>query len=215
MSASNDTSQKIDTSKKMNVILDLDSTVINSLRPWDEQPKGLTGYTMENDSEAEYIVYERPHLQEFLDYLFANFRVAVWTAATKDYAIFIVENILLQNKPERKLEFLFFDYHTDISEKISKIDCIKDLNLVWNTFPGFNNKNTVIIDDYEEVYMPQICHSYPIPPFYADEPNAASDTELLKLKSKLGLIEEGECPNSKLITENTLNKAIAKAESEI
>lgn len=198
--------------KKMNIILDLDSTVISSLRPWETQPKNLKGHLMENEGEPEYIVYERPHLQEFLDYVFENFRVAVWTAASKDYAIFIVEKILLQGKPSRKLEFLFFDYHVGISENISKIECSKDLNLVWNTFPKFNNKNTIIVDDYEDVYMPQLCHSYPMPPFEANAINADSDTELLKLKKKLDLIEEGECPNANLITQNTVNKALAKAE---
>ena len=40
-----------------------------------------------HDMDGYYIVFERPGLQEFLDYLFANYIVSVWTAATKDYAI--------------------------------------------------------------------------------------------------------------------------------
>lgn len=200
-----------------NVILDLDSTVINSLRPWDKQPKGLIGHHMKDDGpdgtgETEYIVYERPHLQEFLDYLFANYRVAVWTAASVDYAAFIIEEILLQKKPNRKLAFFLFDYHGELCEKNGS-ESPKDLQLVWNTFPGFTKDNTIIVDDYEAVYLPQMCNSYPIPPFLADASDATSDTELLRLMKKMSSPNAGECPNSNLVTEATLQKALAKAEA--
>jgi TFIIF-interacting CTD phosphatase-like protein len=197
-----------------NVILDLDSTVINSLRPWDKQPKGLIGHHMKDDEtdQTEYIVYERPHLQEFLDYLFANYRVAVWTAASKDYAIFIIEDILLQKKPDRKLEFFLFDYHGELCEK-GGCDSPKDLQLVWNTFPGFNKDNTVIIDDYEAVYIPQMCNAYPIPPFLADAPDASRDVELVRLMQKMSSPNNGSCPTDNLITDSTLQKALAKAEA--
>lgn len=191
----------------MNIILDLDSTVISSLDPSEKQPTGLKSYNM----DGEFIVYERPGLQEFLDYLFAHFTVAVWTAASKSYALFIVEKILLQ-KPGRKLAFVLYDYHGELSEKIS--DCPKDLTLVWNTFTGFNKRNTIIIDDYEAVFGPQMCNSYPIPRFDADKPNASKDRELEKLRKKLEKISEGPCPNQELITEVTLQKAIKKMESQ-
>lgn len=206
------------TAKLTNVILDLDSTVINSLRPWEKQPKGLIGHHMKDGpdgktGETEYIVYERPHLQEFLDYLFANFKVAVWTAASVDYAAFIIEEILLQKKPGRRLEFFFFDYHGGLCNS-SGAESPKDLQLVWNTFPSFTKNNTIIIDDYEAVYIPQMCNSYPIPPFLADARDATEDEELLKLMKKMASPNKGECPNSNLITEVTLQKALAKAEAE-
>jgi len=187
------------------IILDLDSTVISSLRHSEPQPTGLKGY----DMAGEYIVYERPGLQPFLDFLFSRYKVAVWTAATKDYALFIVKEILLQGKPERKMEFVLHSYHGGLSEKIS--ECPKDLNLVYQTFPEFTPKNTIIIDDFEDVYSPQLCNSYPIPPFEADNPNAPDDRELEKLQRKMVGMKEGDCPNDNLITEDTLAKAIAKA----
>lgn len=195
--------------KPINIILDLDATVICSLRPWEKQASGLKGYDMDN----EFIVYERPGLQEFLDFLFKNFNVAVWTAASKEYALFIVDEILLQDKPERKMEFVLFDYHGELSDQFS--DCPKDLDLVYRIFPSFTSKNTIIIDDYEAVYMPQMCNSYPIPPFKAELPNAADDRELENLQRKLKLITPGECVNDQLITESTLHKALQKAQIEL
>lgn len=208
----------ISQSKIRNIILDLDSTVINSIRPWEKQPKGFVSYEMKDDNadQIEFVVYERPHLQKFLDFLFSNYRVAVWTAASKDYAIFIIENILLQKKPERKLEFFLFDYHGDFCEDCGKSP--KDLQLVYDTFSGFTKNNTIIVDDYEEVYMPQMCNAYPIPPFIVNLPQASKDIELIKLMRRLSEVssekENGSCPTDNLVTESTLQKALAKAEAE-
>jgi TFIIF-interacting CTD phosphatase-like protein len=207
-----DRSDRSDRGPLKNIILDLDSTVISSLRPWVKQPKGLIGHDMagDDDEQIEYIVYERPHLQTFLDYIFANFTVAVWTAASKDYAVFIADKILTKNKPERALEFLLFNYHGDLSEVYS--ECPKDLSMVYNTFPKFNKDNTIIIDDYEAVYIPQMSNSYPIPPFEADSPDSTKDTQLLRLQIKLQQPNLGTSPNDNLMTKTTIGKAIAKAE---
>ena len=55
-----------------------------------------------------YRIHERPYLQHFLDFLFTNYNVAVWTAVEKDYAKFIVENFILV-KPDRRLDFVMFN----------------------------------------------------------------------------------------------------------
>ena len=41
--------------------------------------------------DGTYIICERPHLSDFMDWLFKNFNVSVWTAASKDYALFIIK----------------------------------------------------------------------------------------------------------------------------
>lgn len=73
---------------------------------------------IESDSAFLYIVFERPHLQEFLDFLFSNFKVSVWSAATKDYVLFVINNIIYRDHPERKLEWIFFDEHCSTSKKL-------------------------------------------------------------------------------------------------
>lgn len=188
----------------LKIILDLDSTVISSLRPWEPQPKGLIGHHM----DEEYIVYERPGLQKFLDVLFDNFGVAVWTAASKDYALFIVENILLQGRRGRKLDFVLFDLHGELSQQFSH--CPKDLRLVWDTFPEYTPENTIIIDDYDQVFGPQMENSYPIPPFEASNPDAVNDNILADLASKLmHRVKPGEDPNKHLMTSQAVERMIA------
>jgi GDP-L-fucose synthase len=44
----------------------------------------------------EYRIFERPSLQYFLDYLFLNYDVSIFTAADKEYASFIYENIMIE-----------------------------------------------------------------------------------------------------------------------
>lgn len=161
------------------IILDLDNTIISSLTPEQVQPDGFRGY----DMEGTYFTYERPGLQEFLDFLFENYEVAVWTAASKSYAIFIVKHIILQNKPNRKLKFLLYNYHGDLSSQFSQ--CPKDLKLIFKTFLEFTSENTIIIDDCNEVVAAQQQNSYHIPPFQADDPAALKDRELEKLRKKL------------------------------
>jgi TFIIF-interacting CTD phosphatase-like protein len=142
---------------KSNIVLDLDQTLI-SAEPTED-------YDFEKNSEKSklfkyknmdgyYIVFERPGLQKFLDYLFNNFNVCIWTAASKDYALYIIEHIILQ-KPGRKLDWIFFSYHCNISKKLTGNS--KDLKVIFDTFklPGYNKDNTIILDDYDEVFKTQ------------------------------------------------------------
>ena len=81
---------------KPNIILDLDQTLISAEV---SEEHNFKKYEMKSklfdykDMDGYYIVYERPGLQKFLDYLFENFNVSIWTAASKDYALFIIEKI--------------------------------------------------------------------------------------------------------------------------
>ena len=79
-------------------------------------------------------------------------------AASKDYALYIVRNIIL-TKPGRKLDFIFFSYHCDISKKIYK-GSQKQLKLLWDEFKlvGYNSNNTIIIDDYDHIHEIQPCN---------------------------------------------------------
>lgn len=155
--------------KKYNIVLDLDQTLLSAenLRTFDfktnaAKMRKFEHVTMGND----YIVFLRPHLQKFLDFCFANFNVAVWTAAGKSYGTFIVNNIILAGRAERKLDFFFYAHHCKLSTQISP--CIKDLNVLWDIFKvrGYSSENTVIIDDNPEVYKCQLRNSFIAPPFY-------------------------------------------------
>lgn len=117
--------------------------------------------------DKDYIIFLRPGLQEFLDFLFKNFTVSVWTAASKEYAIFIIQYIiLLLDKNEKKLDpsikrnldLILFYYHckmaSDSSGGYKNIKFLIENNSIFQ-----NNKNIYILDDNQDVYdtQPDMC----------------------------------------------------------
>lgn len=157
------------TAPKLNVLLDLDATLINSLSLKGELTRAPDAFQRQfayHDMPGYYRIFERPYLQFFLDFLFANFIVSIFTAADKDYALFIADNIILpKNKPERHLKYLFYGYASGLSENYYKSP--KDLRLLWDVFeiPEFQPCNTVIIDDLDDVYKANPDNTIPAPKF--------------------------------------------------
>ena len=153
------------TRKKNNILLDLDETLISS-QPTDKTKTETKCKILKYNYNMDdiYIVFERPNLQDFLEYIFENYNVSVWTAASKSYALSIIENIILIDK-RRKLDWIFYSYHCDLSNKL--YNSSKNLKILWNEFKKINNdfgydyneENTVIIDDNKEVYdsQPDLC----------------------------------------------------------
>ena len=182
------------TTSRLNVILDLDQTLI-SAEDWDEKDfeenkEKAKKFTF-HDMDGYYIVFERPHLQSFLDYLFANFNVSVWTAASKDYALFIIDQIIL-TKPNRHLDWVFFSYHCDISKK--KKNGSKDLGMLWDEYKleGYNKDNTIIIDDYEEVHDTQPDNCVIAAAFEFTNESSDRDKYLQDLQRALSVMRKGK-----------------------
>ena len=182
--------------KKPCLILDLDQTVISAEASEDfnfKKYKEKSNKFRSDDMDGYYMVYSRPYLQEFLDYAFENFNVTIWTAASKDYALFIIEKIILNNQPERKLDFIFFSYHCDLSRKKKKYS--KELCMIWDIhkLPGYSEKNTVIIDDYKaDVHKCQPNNCIIAPPFEFTKEGSEHDTflkdiipQLNKMKTRI------------------------------
>lgn len=140
---------------KMNVILDLDNTIICAVemsyyKKYQSQMKILDETLLYRDMDNSYRIYFRPNLGEFLKFVFRNFKVSIFTAASKDYALFIFDNIIKYFVPEARLEYFFFYYHTELSE--AYYNSPKNLKLLWEILPtGFNKNNTIIIDDLDDV----------------------------------------------------------------
>jgi len=174
-----------------NLVLDLDNTVVSAV-PTEEFPfdnkkiiSPLAKLTLHNMDDY-YMVYERPGLQSFLDYIFKNFRVSVWTAASKDYAAFIIDKILLpKDKSNRKLHWVFCSYHGKLSHK--KYKTPKQLKIFWEEWklPGFNEKNTIIFDDHPGVKSSQHEIAVHVPDFEVLEKDSADDSYLLQAKKDL------------------------------
>jgi len=127
--------------------------------------------------DGSFKVFERPGLQEFLDFLFKNFNVSVWTAASKSYALFIVDKFILEDHPERKLDYVFFSHHCKLSNK--KKNAHKDLDMLWDEFGvNYEKDSTYIIDDHEEVYDTQPEKCLQIKAFEFQDKSSHKDIEL-------------------------------------
>lgn len=175
---------------KPNIILDLDQTLIYAEPLGKDKTKKISNLKQQIEKFApssvfnsdtltynssvslkdrnifimddDYIIFLRPGLQEFLDYLFKNFNVCVWTAASKDYAMFIIQYIILlmddnENKldPDRHVELIMFYYHCILSKK--EVGGTKNLCMLWDkiNFEHLNENNTMILDDNDDVYKTQ------------------------------------------------------------
>jgi hypothetical protein len=176
-----------------NLILDLDQTLISAEASEEldfNKYKKKSELFRSDDMDGYYMVYSRPYLQEFLDYAFKNFNVTIWTAASKDYALFIIEKIILDKRPERKLDFIFFSYHCDWSK--SKNKHTKYLRMLWDThkLEGYSEKNTIILDDYkDDVHICQPNNCVIAPPFEFMKDGSENDTFLKDLIPQLEMMK--------------------------
>jgi len=183
---------------KLNVILDLDSTIIYSADINEKEKIPITFPLPYKDFVPSYRTFERPHLQTFLDYIFEHFNVAVFTAAERSYCLFIIDNFILidrPGKPPRRLEFIFYKYHLNTS--MNEYGGFKDLRLIFETFHihNFYPCNTLIIDDNVDVANTNPYNCLPIKAFYVVKedgpynPDSINDRELLNVLEKLKYIE--------------------------
>jgi TFIIF-interacting CTD phosphatase-like protein len=71
------------------IILDIDNTLINSVKPFD--------HNIECDFHIcfkQYMVFKRPHVDEFITHCFDTFdNVVVWSSGTRNYVDEIVNNL--------------------------------------------------------------------------------------------------------------------------
>lgn len=179
----------------INIVLDLDQTLIsselkNEVDMFPDREK-ISKFTKSNMDDY-YIVFERPHLQVFLDFLFSNFDVSVWTAASKGYALFVIQNHILKNHPERKLDNIFFDYHCKLSRKMRRNS--KSLTMLWKhlELQGYDKSNTYILDDYDSVYKHQPDNTIIAKDFEFFEKNSENDVFLLHLIDELKSLKNSD-----------------------
>jgi len=184
--------KKKSTSDMINVVLDLDNTAIFSLesdKVSKNKPKSFERFKS-HDMGKEYVVFERPGLQSFLDWLEKNFKITIWSAATSDYVDFIRKKVF----GKRKVHHVFHSDHCEESQKHYGDHYIKNLQLLWDKYhlKGFGPSNTLIIDDLKYTTNPQPNNSIHIKKFKEDtirDPKS-NDTELMEIKRKLTLIKK-------------------------
>lgn len=185
--------------KIKNIFLDIDETLISAIEvdEYHQMKEKLDAkkvpYTIFEDY---YYIFERPGVQEFLDYVFANYNVSVFTAAHKDYALHIIKNVIEQ-KPERRLDYIFFTYHCKLSTR--KYKNHKFMQMIWNDFniKGYDETNTIIIDDKEELLDRQPDNVLNCYPYDIMEDKSDDDVDLKRIikeieKRNIGEKEEKE-----------------------
>lgn len=198
------------TNKKLNVIIDIDNTIIHALyvSEWNEikeKQSKLADFIRNHFQyvymDDDFVVFLRPGYEEFLTFLFSNFNVAVWSAGTRSYVDWIVEHLVLKKpiqredsieyvtRPGAKLDFVYCSQHCKISKKTYKNGCQKDLKLIWYDpilgKVGYRETNTIIIDDLKDNVYSQGANSIHIPAFSVDKEDAHKDIVLSNLTKHL------------------------------
>ena len=173
--------------KLYNIILDLDETLIHSMDKYEKRKEEIVKFKPKfntKEMDNDFTVFERPLLQKFLDYLFSNYNVSVWTAASKNYALFIIKKFILI-KPGRKLDYILYSHHCDVSYALK--NSTKDLSLFWDFWKckGYNKHNTFIIDDKKEVYDTQPNNCIRAKAFRVENKTCENDTYIKKIKKEL------------------------------
>ena len=170
---------------KKNIILDIDHTLIHTVNPLelaqmeskDLLPESLFNcpYYKLNDLA---LVFQRPHLSEFLDFLFANYNVAIWSAGSSDYVNAIVDTFI---RTEKRIP----SFVMTRDDLIESGQSFKDLDYVYEKYPLFQPYNTLIIDDLPDNVFSQVDNSILIPPFNVFNEECMNDNALLELISYL------------------------------
>ena len=115
---------------------------------------------------------------------------------------FIIENIILRGREDRKLEWIFYSYHCDISEKLTKSP--KNLTVLSDRFDIDDFKGDIFIfDDNEEVYESQPDRCLIAKPFFFTEEESEHDdylTQVIRLLKKGDTVKK---MNKKLLRDNS------------
>jgi hypothetical protein len=171
--------------KLKTIVLDLDATLIHSreLRCSENKDvyKGLKNFENFYIMSDDFIVVERPKGQKFLNYLFENFEnLIVWTAASKDYAEFIIDKCIRKDE-NRQLSWYFFSYHCNLSE--DKYSSTKNLKLLREYFhlDECDETSICILDDYSDVADGNPGKCIIAPPFDSENKDSSKDNFFEKL----------------------------------
>ena len=178
-----------------NIVLDLDNTIISSLTK-EEYNKRKIDHDLKFTSicDGMYYTLPRPHLNEFLNYIFPRFHVSVWTAASRDYAKEIIQKFIIKGKKNRKLRGFLYDIHCKQSMNAINPKTMKDLRYLYiSKNKLFNENNTVIVDDLKEVLNNNKKNSIDSQYFDSSKKSAPNDTFLLKLMNDLEPVYQKLC----------------------
>ena len=139
------------------LVLDLDETLVHARTAALERTPDFM--------VPPYAIYRRPHLDAFLEQVFASFaHVAVWTASTLPYALPVLDSILDRDR----LAFVWgrerctyrFDRETGEHVLLKPITKLRRA--------GFRREHILYVDDSPEKLVRSYSNLVPIRPFVGD-----------------------------------------------
>ncbi len=148
------------------IVLDIDETLVHICNEWIGHPCDFTA--------ANAMVHIRPGTHDFLDILFENYEVSIWTASTGQYLSEVVNKIF----NFRSLQFIWDRTYCDIETDEKGYDqFVKNVSRLEKA--GFDDY--LIIDDRPENIRPSNENVIAVKPYYG----SLDDTELTRLGDNL------------------------------
>ena len=163
------------TSEKKLLILDLDETLIFATENKSEREADFT--------VGQYFVYQRPFLNEFIEFCFEHFEVAIWTTATRSYANDILQTIL---KTDQKLQFLWTRERCTLSfdEEEREHYFVKRMSKIRRC--RYKLESVIVVDDSPNVWKCSYGNLVRVNRFEGDQ----TDVELKILPNYLEKLEK-------------------------
>lgn len=159
-----------------NIVLDLDHTIIMSLTKKQMKQKHVHP-NLKRHLFFPFVIFERPGLESFLKDI-SKYHISVWTAASKDYGKFIVENIIEPYIGKKVKLFYHYDHCIKSEKQKNKL---KHLDVLYSLkSKSFTRTNTILIDDNPDI-LAQNSYVFQISKFNLDP----YDSELNRMSQKI------------------------------
>ena len=147
--------------KNLNVIFDIDETLIQTHHiTSDYKDYYSKGDMIEGEtSRGKFHIYKRPYLNELLNYAFKYYQVSFWTLGIREYCKEVLNKILTPEQlkktkiilaREEENEFYEFKSRKHYIMNLHSDQITKPLDYLWEhpDFKNrFNRKNTFLVDD--------------------------------------------------------------------
>lgn len=139
------------------LVLDLDETLIHAAER-----------KLERDFDfivGQYFVYKRPFLNEFLEFCFENFEVAVWTSSTRNYAEKVIENIFGYR---HSVSFVWARERCTISFDEEERTNFHEKKILKIKNRGYDLRSVIVVDDSPEKWRSSYGNLVRVKPFFGE-----------------------------------------------
>jgi len=173
------------------LILDLDETLVSTVSsalfetlPISSQRMLYSLVDVEMDAprgSQKFVVFKRPFVETFLNYMARFYRLALWSAGAYPYVRAVVENVLRPHMHE-PFEFVWSEQHCDNAADFRAADRFPNQRYVKNLeSTGENLARTLLVDNSRGNAALQLTNHIGVPDFNVRESGAWRDNWLPEL----------------------------------